>query len=176
MAPKRVVQGKRVFVVQGWAIGTCRPRAGATVVHYAVVSLRSHEVINLYPAVLTHLKRFLHTKLHIKLKSGYTTIGKKCRSGFYILILPFQAPAWKEIIARKLLLSIRTAACAIREVGCKASPGHSESPFRTTSPSVDAVGCLDEDLTDIVADAVAASAVIAGSSGVLYPGAVVQVK
>lgn len=95
-------------------------------------------------------------------------------TGVILLYSPScQAPAWKELIARKLLLSIRTAACATREVGCKASGPVSD---RASPPSVGAVGYLDEDLDDIVADAVAALAVIAGSSGVLYPGAAVQAK
>eukprot|EP00903_Cladosiphon_okamuranus_P019656 g18070.t4 len=82
----------------------------------------------------------------------------------------YKESAWKELIARKLLLSIRTAASVVR-----ASPGmagtRNDSDSRCLSPSP-----MGQALVDVISDAVAALAIIAGGSGVLYPGAKVQSK
>lgn len=77
---------------------------------------------------------------------------------------------WKELIARKLLLSIRTAASFIRDT--PSGVGMSGSP--TDPPFPGPVGGVLQD--GIMSDAVAALAIIAGSSGVLYPGAAVRSK
>lgn len=78
-----------------------------------------------------------------------------------------QEPAWRELIARTLSVSIRTAASAIRDIPARAV----SSSLSIDDPPATLSG---QALQDIMSDAVAAVAIIAGSSGVLYPGAVVQ--
>lgn len=80
--------------------------------------------------------------------------------------VPKQEAAWKEQIARMLLVYIRTAASSVRELSNDAT-----SPT-LTDPNIPAPSVRG--LRDVISDAVGALAIIAGSSGVLYPGAAVQ--
>lgn len=77
-----------------------------------------------------------------------------------------QEPAWKEQIARTLLVSIRMAASAIRDTSSTLALS-SPVDFSQVTPS-------GQTMEDIMSDAVAAVAIIAGGSGVLYPGVTVQ--
>lgn len=66
-------------------------------------------------------------------------------------------------------MSIRTAASSVRELSHGATAPTSPADPVFSPPS-------GRGLRDVISDAVAALAIIAGSSGVLYPGAAVQSK
>ncbi|CAM9591597.1 unnamed protein product, partial [Scytosiphon promiscuus] len=89
-------------------------------------------------------------------------LAEQCNS---LLRELYKEPAWKERIARKLLLSIRTAASTIRNTDADGA--------RTETTCLPATG---QALPSVMSDAVAALAIISGGSGVLYPGAKVQSK
>ncbi|CAM9107710.1 unnamed protein product, partial [Ectocarpus fasciculatus] len=85
----------------------------------------------------------------------------------------YKEPAWKERIARKLLLSIRTAASSIRASSASPDVDGPRTGFPCSPSPSPPTG---QALPDVISDAVAALAIIAGGSGVLYPGAKVQSK
>ncbi|CAM9363904.1 unnamed protein product, partial [Discosporangium mesarthrocarpum] len=85
-------------------------------------------------------------------------------------------PAWKELIARTLLVCIRNASNAIHEQ----SVYHGDRPLEADkegSPSTqDTTGLTGHAMEEILCNAIAALAIITGSSGMLYPGVRVRSK